>query len=278
MAESPIAIVQELATQFKGKVSEITLYDGNVCSWEHPLDRSWEYLLLAGEPFSKQLRYRHSKRDIKVFANNFFLNANVAGIFAISHLSFNLKNANDSLQKPSDTLTLGGRQYPLFTKPGKLSPNHDELFSKAEFAALIQELNLQARESLHFASDNISVYLYQPSANKARNAVERLIDLAEKITGHPEELDLKILPVQFHPLIPLIKKWAIDDDADRESFVEILPRSVLESLASEVEPYLMPINSYLDSFGRESPPQEATALGRLAECALEIKQYLKTSS
>lgn len=277
MFNDPLAICRELAKQFKGRTSSINLYDGNVCAWTHPSGRTWESVLLSGEPFLRQLRYSHRGHRIRIFANHRFLNVEVMGSFAIQHLSINQKNANNPLLKGADTLTIDGKQYSCFTEPGTLSSDHKNLFAKTEFTVLMRELGLQTQESIHFAEDSISVYLDQPPLRRVTNAVEGLIGLAESIARHPEELDLRILPVRFHPLIPLINKWAIGDDADREDFLETLPRSALESFASEVEPYLRSIDSYLDSFGSQPPSQEATALGRLAECAVEAKQYLKSN-
>lgn len=85
---------------------------------------------------------------------------------------------------------------------------------------------------------------------------------------------LELLPVQFHPIIPMIKKWAVPDDLERNDLLDSVPKSVLRSLADEVSPYLETINSYLDSFGEMPPTEEAVSLGRLAECALEARQRL----
>ncbi len=274
MPDNPLEVLREMAKQSKGRVSSISLYDANVCTWTHPADRSWEYIIVSGEPFSKQLRYAYRGHRIRIFASNYFLEAAVAGSFAIDPLSINRKNANDPLLKAAYILTMNDGRYSCFTKSGMLSSSHKNFFVRVEFIALMRELNLQSQESVHFAQDNVSVYLYKPPLFRVSTAIERLIDLAQSVGGDLD-LDPSVLPVQFHPLIPLIKKWAIADDADREDFLETLSRSDLQSFASEVEPYLSSIDCYLDSFRSQPPPEEAVALGRLAECAVEARQHLK---
>jgi hypothetical protein len=192
-------------------------------------------------------------------------------------LSINRNNANDSMQEAAAPLTIDKEQYACFARSGALTLRHNNLFTKSQFIAAIREMHLQAPESLLFAGDSISVYLDHPSLSRVTKAIESLIDLAESISEPTEELDLSALPTQFHPLIPLIKKWAIGDDSDREDFLEDLPKTTLKRFVEEVEPYLPLIDSYLDSFGSH-PSEEACALGRLAECAVEAKHLLASKS
>ena len=101
--------------------------------------------------------------------------------------------------------------------------------------------------------------------------------MADQLEALEPELDLQGLPTQFHVLIPLIKKCGIADDFDRDEFLSNLPRQSLQQLTEIVTPFLRTIDSYLDSFDETPPNEQAIALGRLAECALEAKQLLKQS-
>lgn len=275
MIDDPLGIMRELAKRFQGRISSINLQDANVCTWTHPPGRSWESTIVSGEPFSKQLRYAHRGHKIRMFANRYFLNAEVTGSFAMEHLSINKKNENNFMLKAAaEALRINEKQYCTFTKSGTLTARHRNLFARAEFKAFVRELDLHDRESLHFAADSTSVYFEHPSFSRVTNAIESLINLADSIEEPEEELDLSVLPVQFHPLIPLIKKWAIGDDSDREDFLAAAPAPVLRILIDEVDPYLKVIDSYLDSFREGPPTEQAAALGRLAESALEAKQHL----
>lgn len=103
-----------------------------------------------------------------------------------------------------------------------------------------------------------------------------MVDLAQKIQVRPDSLDLKKLPVDFHHLIPLIQKWAIADDSDRDDLISPTTGS-LQKLVDQVQPYLTKIDSYLDSYGGRPLTPEAIALGKLAESALEAKGHLENS-
>jgi hypothetical protein len=274
MADNPLEIIRILAKQFKGRISSTNVYDANVCTSTHPPDKSWVSILVAGEPFSKELRYTHRNHKVRMFANQFFLEAEVISPLPIEPLSVNQKNANDPLLEAAPILTIGNQQYSSFTRSGRFSIAHMDLIAQIELTTLERELGLQANESLHFAPDAIRVYLDSPSLSRTTGAIEGMISLAERIERAEEEIDLSILPVQFHPLISLVKKWAIGDDSDRDDFLANLPKSALKAFVNEMEPYLNAIDSYLDSFGSQPPSMEAAMLGRLAECAIEAKRHL----
>jgi hypothetical protein len=274
MVESPLHILRELAKRFKGRMPSTNFWDANVCTWTHPPGRTWEFTLVSGEPFSKELRYAYRDHNVRMFANHFFLNTEVAASFTIEHLSINRKNENNVMLKAAGPFRINGKQYSTFTESGALTSKHRKLFARAEFKTAVHELDLQAQESLHFAVDSISAYFDHPPLSRVIKVIESFRNLAESMAEPVEDLDLTVLPVQFHPLIPLIKKWAISDDSDREDFLTSSPKTILKSLVSEIEPYLPAIDSYLDSFGHRAPSEEAAALGRLAECASEAKQHL----
>src|SRR4029077_5607505 len=168
--------------------------------------------------------------------------------------------------------------YSVFTQTGDLSFDQRVLINKAEFSSLIRELALQAEEKLSIFRNEISVYLKKPSMARVMACIDGLTTLATNIEVTEEEPDLTTLPAQLHPLIPLIRKWAIDDDSNREDFLENMPKAMLQRFVEEVEPYLHSIDSDLDSYGQKPPPEEACALGRLAECAVEAKRLLEQKS
>lgn len=196
------------------------------------------------------------------------------GSFPIEPFSLNKENANYPLLKPAGTATIDGQQYAVFTKSGMLAPDQEAIFARDSLKRLVSARGLSSAESLHFSGGGIYVYREYCSTARALDTIKYLVNLAEEIEWPTEEPDLDSLPKQFHPLIPLVKKWAIADDGDREHFLESLPNSVLESVVAEVSPFLHSIDSYLDSFGGH-PSEAATELGRLAECALEAKRLLQ---
>jgi len=275
VSDNPLLVMRELAKRSKGKISSITLYDANVCTTTHPASRPWELTVVSGEPFSKQLRYSHCGRKIRIFGNRYFLHVSIVGSLSARQLSVNERNLIDSPSHEAGSVALGNAiRYPLFTKTGSLSPAQRSLLENDELRSLLRELDLQTEERLIVSTDEISVYLKKPTVERVSSLIDRLADLINRHEITQEELDLNVLPPQFHPLIPLIKKWAIADDLDRENFLEKFTKAVLKRFVAEAEPYLRPIDSYLDSFGDRPLSEQACALGRLAECAVDAKRYL----
>jgi hypothetical protein len=91
------------------------------------------------------------------------------------------------------------------------------------------------------------------------------------VRGRDEQKDFQKLPSQFRRIIPLLEKWSTSDHSDRDSLLAGFPKATLKALVEEVSPYFESINSYSDSFGKQPLPEEAAALGRLAECAAEAR-------
>lgn len=142
--------------------------------------------------------------------------------------------------------------------------------------SLVVGAGLEGGESLLFTKGEIGFYLKRELTDSGRIGalIGHITALVEKVETVEQGPKLELLPVEFHPIIPMIKKWAVPDDSERADLLDSVLKSVLRSLADEVSPYLEAINSYLDSFGEKPPTEEAVSLGRLAECALEARQRL----
>jgi len=96
----------------------------------------------------------------------------------------------------------------------------------------------------------------------------------EIIDGIP--MDLSRLPAELHGLIPLIRKWSTSDDVDRTEQWEAASTEELQALFHAVWPHMSAINAYLDEADKLTPyPDEAMALGRLAEGVCEVQFVLR---
>lgn len=274
MSTEPTSVLQELAKRFKGKVSQCEVYDANVCTTRSAPDKPWELVPVSGEPFSRRLQLTYEGRKVTVLENSVYANGIVKGTFASRPFSINAKQKTGFRSEYAGTLTLGRNQYPVFTETGKLSLDQEGLLSRPELASLVEECKLQEGESLYFTKGEIGFYLKQPTADRVTRAIDRVIYLAGKVELPEEKPNLTTLPAQFHPLIPLIQRWAVADDSDRNDLLETASVEVLRTLIDEVTPYLKVIDSYLDSFREGPPTEEAAALGRLAESALEAELHL----
>lgn len=81
----------------------------------------------------------------------------------------------------------------------------------------------------------------------------------------------KNIPDSLKHLVPLLKKWSIADDVEREELIKETGRRQKEKLIVTVYPFMGEINSFLDSFKDQPLSEEAILLGNLAELVSELK-------
>jgi hypothetical protein len=270
-------ILRELCERFKGRLSNCRLYDANVGAFRAAPERPWELIPVSGAPFSRKLRSRYRGRELSMFANDTYLNGTINGEFASRPFSVNAKLRAGFRSEYAADARINGAQYPIFSETGRLSPDQESLLDRPEGRSLIEGSNLREGESLYFTKGEMGFYLKQPTAERASLVVDRMVDLAALLEIPQKTLDLNLLPAQFHPLIPLVQKWAAADDSDRSDLLDITEPLVLRALINEVDPYRSAIDSYLDSFRAGHPTEEAAALGRLAEFAVEAGRRLSSA-
>jgi hypothetical protein len=83
-------------------------------------------------------------------------------------------------------------------------------------------------------------------------------------------VDVSRIRTELHDLVPLFSDWAISDDFERQQKIDKTSKSELGKLVKIVVPKMDLINDYLNSFGDEPLPHEATLIGNLAELVSEI--------
>ena len=277
MSNKPASQLQELAKRFKGKLAQCKIYDANVCSTVTVPERPWELIPVSGEPFFERLRFVYRARKVIVLANTTYVSATVKGTFANRPFTINAKQKLGFGSYYADELALGGGPYPIFTEDGKLSVGQKIFLGQSEVQSLISASALQEGDSLFFTKGEIICYLKRPETDRIIRVTESLVDLAIKIDIGEEKSDFKSLPAQFRPLIPLIEKWGLADDSERDDLLDNASSSVIRALIEEVGPYITAIDSYLSSFRGAEPDPPATALGALAECVLEAKKRIEHS-
>ncbi len=269
----PSVTLREAAKRFGGRVSTCLVYDANVCSTTFPPGRLWERVCVSGSPFTRFFYGVYRNRRIRMSANDVYILIEVKGPYRLGVLMLNFPNRVSPPAVPAQAVAAGGRQYRAFTRDGQMSQAQLEALRTGKLSRLLEVAEPGDGESLHLYDDVVEAYLKLPTLDRICGVVEAMIDLVPEGNVESSQLELQVLPPEFHPLIPLIRKWAISDDQEREEVLSGSPKRPLKELVRTVEPYLAAIDAYLDSLG-ENPPLEACALGTLAECALEAKALL----
>lgn len=252
-------------------------YDANVCSWTKAPNQPWKFITIAGEPFSHEVQFSRNKRKVRLHANQKHILAEIVGDFSAEPVGINGENKNGPQMVDTGKHKIGNNEYRVFAKDSKLSLPQAALLTKPEFVRLVEKMGLFEGEMIVVSRSAVSLYLVRPDSERLMQAIDQGISLAGQMESNPavERKDFQKLPSQFHPIIPLLEKWSISDDSDREDLLARFPKPTLKALVDEVSPYFDSINSYLDSFGEEPLPAEAAALGRLAECAAEARVCLQ---
>ncbi len=198
----------------------------------------------------------------------------MVSFFIESGFSFAINNPDKifSYEKPVD---LAGYPYKLY-----IDEESDGSFLKEEFDGLI-ECFVRELKYLELSADE-SIFIYQNciclALSSTRNLtmeIDTLVDLVNKYdTLFKKEVKTKIfrknIPVNLHPLIPLIKKWSVSDDSDREQLVDEATEKEKKRLVKTVAPYMPEINKFLDSFEDGVLSDEAILFGNLAELVSEL--------
>jgi hypothetical protein len=267
--------LREFARRLNGKLSQCEVYDANICTTRTTPDRPWELLPVSGEPFLKRVRFAVRGRRAVLLANSTYIQVTANGTFASRPFAINAKQKVAFRSEFAEFLSVGGERYPVFTEDGRVSSDQKYILSQHALASLVEQTGLEEGESLHFNRGEISFYLKHPDNDRISGAIDRVIELADGVEIAREEPSLEGLPPQFHPIIPMLKKWALPDDSERSDLLATAPEAVLRSLIDEVLPYLGEIDKYLESFRGGAPTEPAAALGWLAECALEARDLLE---
>jgi len=194
--------------------------------------------------------------------------------FIEADFSFSINNP-DKLFNYDKPVDLTDYPYKLY-----IDEENDGSFLKEKFGGLIDRF---VRELQHFElSANESVFIYQNGIRVALSSTRNIVTAVDILVGLVNKYDTlfkkdvktkifrKNIPANLHPLIPLIKKWSVSDDRDREQLVDEATENGKKRLVKTVAPYMPEINKFLDSFKDGVLSDEAILFGNLAELVSEL--------
>lgn len=155
-----------------------------------------------------------------------------------------------------------------------LLKNKDFLLFWESFCKMTNDLAFSNIEGVFFCTGEIHLAL--SFEQNIVPIIEYTIDL---INSNPlifykvkdERIFKKSMPENLRALVPLLKKWSIPDDSEREQLMEETSEKQKKNLVKRVYPFMSEINRFLDSFGDEPLSHEAILLGNLAELVSELQ-------
>ena len=271
-----IVLLRALATQARGRVRRVKLFDARVCV--SPLDphRPWEHDPLPGDLFSHLARMKHAGRTVQLLANRSYLAVEIKGEYRVPVCSV---NRPDSVMGTHPTgHTVGDQpQYAFFSC--KRDNDQKEFAESPEFQRLVRELRLGTRESLHVNRGALQVFISPSSAERVLQVLEVLSRYPQSSVPEEGSLQRPALPEEFQDLLPLAMRWAVSDDQIRSERLRKASKRALQHFVDAVQPRLTSINEHLDSFSDAPLPESACTLGTLAECSVEaqLELYRRTT-
>jgi hypothetical protein len=189
-------------------------------------------------------------------------------------LSINLPNKLHGFTTPTN---VNNSNYNIYLSPHNypnLLENKDFVEFWNPFCGILNELTLSEIEGVFFLRG--AIYLALNYQRDLISTLDRTIDLINtsplifyKIEN--EKIFKRNIPEDLRPLIPLLKKWCVADDSEREQLMEETSARQKANLINAVYPHMVSINKFLDSFGDEPLSHEAILLGNLAELTSELQ-------
>ena len=168
--------------------------------------------------FTRQVIFKREKYRIAVYANSYILNVRLkAGKPKEPFLELSINNVNliSCIKKPYSVLA-ATQKLPIYvSKIREMDPEAlQHWLSDPVVIENIICLKLEKGESLSIIGADVSLYCKARPLHEFQAIVDCLCSLARTIpTVARPKFNFDKLPDEFHPLIPLIKKWAIQDDA-----------------------------------------------------------------
>ena len=232
----PLAVLRDVARHVRKPVRKCAFVEF-LCKTELAPYRPWEIKAIPGDLFHHEVRFKQGPFQVSARVNDEWMS-----------IWFKLAKA---VFAKSDLRQVG-----------------------SYIRDALQPLNWNQKEDVRGGLNGFWFYLKPQSGDEVLRLVERISELTSGYVHLEVGPDFHDLPSQFHPLIPLLKRWSDSDDADRREKLSGASRRTLEKPVNTGRPLLTAINSYLDSFKAEPLPEVATILGSFAECICEAKLIL----
>jgi hypothetical protein len=231
-----------------------------------------------GSILTRALRATYREHKIELLANEEAILADVEARFGhFELLKINERPWKYRYGKPAAAVLANGVEHWIYAYKGSLSAAQTNLVESGVLTKLLESIAPQEREEINVSQRLVRVVLRNATAERVMACIHAVIDLMPHESSDEKAGAYLALPDSLQPLVPLLAKWAIDDDEERSRKLGRCAASTRQKLVDVVIPLLPALDVFLDSFG-VNPPEEACALGSLAQAALEAQSILKRAT
>jgi hypothetical protein len=214
-----------------------------------------------------------SYRDFKLEINEFGSLCSI-GITAESDFFFSI-NKPDRVLFVDKSINISDFPYKVYVRNENNNPflNINFIEFWKVFSDKIIDFKLNENECIYFHRNRIIFVL--SSYRELIPIINEYIDIIKKndsiFKKHNKNIIFKKnIPDVLRQLTPLLKKWAIADDGERDKLIEEATQQQKKQLIKKVEPLFNEINCFLESFNDRPLSYEAILLGNLAELVSEL--------
>jgi len=247
--------LKELSVQLEGKIKQQFETDVNI-------GVSTRQLLIKS--------YRQFHVEINEYANKYSISLKV---YSTLHFSINRPDNIFLYHQPNK---LKDFPYMVYTREqGHVSPQN-KTFQKFWdlFSVLLNNFQLTVSESVFFYSNMVIFAL--DSKRDLVKALDKIIDLLIENSmifkkESRQKINPKNIPDNLKVLLPLLKKYSVSDDSERDELVEQMSNNRKILLKRNVVPLMSEIETFLDSFVNKVFTHEASLISDLAELVAELR-------
>lgn len=248
--------LKELSARLGGKIKSINNFNVNLG------ETSFKKIIIKD--------YRQYKIEIDEYKDAVLL-----GVKVDSHLALSV-NKPDRIFSYNIPKHLPGMPYKIFVSDEKYNFEQNEYVKEfwSSFSNLLRRISLSETESI-FLYNNY-VFFFLAAERDIVSELDGIIDLINANNNifkrqSIRSISSKGVPESLKPLIPLLKKYSISDDAEREQLIMEMKQKEKVKLINSVQPFFEEINAYLDSFKENPLSEEAILIGDLAQLVSELK-------
>ena len=246
--------LKKLAVELKGNIKRQSHIDANI-------GISTRQLLIKD--------YRKFRIELDEYPTIYSIN-----IKTYSGLGFSI-NRPDKIFLFTQPNKIDGFPLIVYTERGHFDPQN-EAFPKfwQSFSAVLNDFKLTVSEGVFFYS-NIVIFALDAERDLAKS-LDKIIDFVIENNSvfrkEPKKrINVKNIPENLKPLLPLLKKYSVSDDSERDELVDQMSNSSKTALIDAVDPLMPEIEAYLDSLGHKVFTHEASLISDLAELVAELR-------
>ncbi len=263
-----IDIVTAFVESRQGSLRKINLRDPNV-----PLSRTSQSPKV--QPLTVEGKVIVSSRELIVRAGNESIALITRGQFITRQaVSVNRPDVVIPTKQIYGLMTHQGMK--MYSGTGSLEGSLRKCLLDPPLAHYLEQAKFQETSSLHLYRNELILYSATPSDLLALTTLANIfVSIAACLisTNRPENARLR-LPRDLEALRPLMTKWSISDDDEREQVIQASSRDEVVAFCAAVEPYLNRLSMYLGEHD-DDDLQTPAKISALLETALEARSYLR---